>query len=140
MRDSLASGENKTYSFRGRIGDRVTVEARGEGFSPALVLIGPDGQRVAGPGSGDRARIRSTLATEGTYRVILSGSGAGTFSVELAQRAAPTSDDIPRLPGQAPRPPAPTPDPAPPAETPTDGDYTPQPIGDGLPNRPTPQP
>ena len=136
-RDSLAVGESKTYTFRGRVGDRVTVDARTDGFSPSLVLIGPDGQRVAGPGDGDRARVRSTLATEGSYRVILSGSGAGAFSVELSQRAAPTSDDIPRLPGQTARPPAPTPAPVPPAPPPTDGDYTPQPIGDGTPPRPT---
>ena len=149
-RDSLGAGQTKTYSFRGRVGDRVTVEARANGFSPSLVLIGPDGQRVAGPGSGDRARVRSTLATEGTYRVVVSGSGAGTYSVELAQRAAPASDDIPRLPGQTPRAPAPTPPPAetppetptetdPPADPPsTDGEYAPAPIGDGT--YPTPQP
>ena len=148
-RDSLAAGQSRAYTLRGRVGDRVVIEARADGFTPTLVLIGPDGSRASGPGDGDRARVRTTLQTEGTYRVILGGSGLGeaakgAYSLSLEQRAAPTSDDIPRLPGQdlPPRPAPPPADPEPAPAPPTDGDedYQPQPIGDGPPDQNAPRP
>lgn len=141
-RDSLAAGQSRAYTVRGRVGDRVVIEARADGFTPTLVLIGPDGSRASGPGDGDRARVRTTLQTEGTYRVVLGGSAAGTYTLSLEQRAAPTSDNIPRLPGQE-LPPRPAPPPADPAPDtpPTDGgDYQPQPLGDGLPDPNAPRP
>ena len=136
VRDSLAAGQSRAYTLRGRIGDRVVIEARADGFTPTLVLIGPDGSRESGPGDGDRARVRATLPTEGTYRLILGGSAAGAFSLSLEQRAAPTSDNIPRMPGQDL---PPRPEPPAPAPPPQDQNDPPQPVGDGLPdNAPRP--
>jgi hypothetical protein len=129
LRDSLATGDSRAYTFRGRVGDRVTLDLRSEGFTPTLVLVGPDGQRTPAEPDGDRARVRATLTSEGTYRVLVgSAGGGGLFSVSLGQQAAVTAAPIPRLPGQGlPARPA-----TPPSDTPTDppGDYQPQPIGD----------
>jgi hypothetical protein len=137
LRDSLAVGQSRAYSFRGRIGDRVTLDLRSEGFTPTLVLVGPDGQRIPAEPDGDRARVRSTLTTEGTYRVLVGtmGEADGAFSLSLGQQAAVTAAPIPRLPGQgAPRPTPPNPQGTPPTDPP--GDYRPQPIGnDGMPER-----
>lgn len=124
-RDSLAAGDSRSYSFRGRVGDRITIDLRGEGFNPSLVLIGPDGQRTPAAPDGDRARIRTTLTTEGTYRVVVgSGASGGEFSVSLGQQAGVTAAPIPRLPGQG----TPTPPPDTPPANPPGGQYQPQPI------------
>ena len=129
VRDSLAAGASAAYVFRGRIGDRVVVEARADGFSPSLVLTGPDGTRAAASPDGDRARVRLTLPSAGTYRVVVgAASGEGGYRLTLEQQAAVTSEDIPRLPG------ANTPREAPgrdEGERPPD--YRPQPIDDGRP-------
>ena len=132
--DSLASGASKTYTVRGRTGDRVFLEVRADGFTPSLVLIGPDGTRTAASPDGDRARVRYTLPGAGTYRVVVgAASGSGGYRVSLEQQAAVTGEEIPRLPG------ANTPQesrgrdegeaPASPPEE--DGTYRPQPIDDG---------
>ena len=98
--DSLAVGGSETYVLRGRTGDRVLIEARTDGFTPSLVLIGPDGTRTAASPDGDRARVRLTLPSTGTYRVVVgAASGEGGYRLTLEQQAAVTSDDIPRLPG-----------------------------------------
>ena len=98
--DSLASGASRTYTVRGRIGDRVFLEVRADGFTPSLVLIGPDGTRTAASPDGDRARVRYTLPSAGTYRVVVgAASGAGAYRVSLEQQAAVAAEDIPRLPG-----------------------------------------
>ena len=100
VRDSLAAGGQAAYVFRGRTGDRVLIEARADGFSPSLVLTGPDGSRTAASPDGDRARVRLTLPSAGTYRVVVgAASGEGGYRLTLEQQAAVTSDDIPRLPG-----------------------------------------
>jgi hypothetical protein len=122
--DSLQAGDTQTYTLRGRVGDRVRLEVRAEGFTPSLTLVGPDGERTPASPDGDRARIRTTLSTAGAYRVIVGATdGSGVARTTLEQEAAVTSEDIPRLPGagglsgEAPAPP------------PADGeDYRPQPI------------
>ena len=125
--DSLAASAVKTYTFSGRVGDRVFLEARTDGFTPLLQLVGPDGARQTAQPDGDRARIRLTLPSGGTYRVnVGAGATGGEVRITLEQQAAVTSDDIPRLPGAD--------TPRPPAQDGSGGDYTPQPIGDGTPS------
>jgi hypothetical protein len=99
-RDSLAAGQQVTYTFAGRVGDRVRVDARALGFSPSVVLVGPDGRRLPGQTDDERATVSETLATAGTYRVIVSGGEAsGLFQLSLEKTEAPRAADIPRLPG-----------------------------------------
>ena len=98
--DSLSAGASRTYTLRGRVGDRVFLEVRADGFTPSLVLVGPDGTRTAASPDGDRARVRYTLPSAGTYRVIVgAASGAGGYRVSLEQQAAVAAEDIPRRPG-----------------------------------------
>ena len=113
--DTLAAGATQPYRFRGEPGDRVRLEVRAEGFVPTLVLVGPDGTRVPAAPDGDRARIRFTLPSEGTYRVVVGGQGGGgLYRLSLETERPVTGADIPRLPGQAPAPPPrPAPPPAP---------------------------
>ncbi len=126
--DSLAAGGSETYVLRGRTGDRVLIEARTDGFTPSLVLIGPDGTRTAASPDGDRARVRLTLPSAGAYRVVIgAASGAGGYRLTLEQQAAVTSDDIPRLPG------ADSPRQAPGRDEGERAPYRPQPIDDGRP-------
>ena len=124
--DSLAAGDTRTYSIRGRVGDRVRLEVRSDDFTPSLTVVSPDGTRLAATPDGDRARLRETLAASGTFRVIVGASGGtGAYRLTLEQQAAVSADDIPRLPG------ADRPRPAPP---PSDGgDSEPQTVGDGAP-------
>ena len=107
--DSLAAGESRTFTFEGRIGDRVRVDARALGFRPSLVLVGPENRRIPGQTTDDRANVQETLPTAGTYRVIVSGGeGSGLFQISLERTEAPRADDIPRMPGVD-RPPTPPP-------------------------------
>ncbi len=128
--DSLAVGDTQTYRMQGRVGDRVRLEVRTDGFTPSLTVVGPDGTRTPASPDGDRARLRLTLPSGGAYRVIVGApNGGGVARTTLEQQAAVAAEDIPRLPGagqsgtEAP--------PPPPSD---DGeDYQPQPIGDGAP-------
>lgn len=107
--DSLAVGDQRTFTFTGAVGDRVRVDARALGFDPSIVLVGPDGRRISRQGAGERANVSETLATDGTYRVIVSGNGgSGQFQVSLEKTEAPRAADIPRMPGidEPPPPPA----------------------------------
>lgn len=129
--DSLAVGDTRTFSFQGRLGDRVRLEVRTDGFTPSLVLVGPDGTRTPAEPDGDRARISNfVVPTAGGYRVLVGApSGGGEARVTLEQEAPTTSEDVPRLPGvEVPR--------EEPLDESTDdggdgGAYQPQPIGGG---------
>ncbi|HEX8386407.1 MAG TPA: hypothetical protein VF576_09495, partial [Rubricoccaceae bacterium] len=126
VRDSLAAGDQRSYVVAGRIGDRVSVEVRADGFTPTLTVIGPDGQRSPAASDGDRARVSVTLPSDGRFRVVVgSTGGAGTYTVSLEQRAAVTAAPIPRLPGAD----RPDPDVKPPVTPPAEGEYRPQPLG-----------
>ncbi|MEM0963493.1 MAG: hypothetical protein AAGK21_13260 [Bacteroidota bacterium] len=129
--DSLAAGDTQTYRLQGRVGDRVRLEVRTDGFTPSLTLVAPDGTRTPATPDGDRARLRLTLSEGGAYRVLVGAAdGGGEVRVSLEQEAAVTADDIPRLPG-ADLPSDTTP---PEEEEGADGeDYQPQRIGDGPP-------
>lgn len=97
--DSLSAGQTEAYGFRGRLGDRVQLEVRAEGFTPTLALVGPDGARVPAEPDGDRARIRFTLPSEGVYRVLVgTQGGGGAYRLVLEKEAAVTGADIPRQP------------------------------------------
>ncbi len=123
-RDSIKAGEQVTYTFAGRVGDRVRVDTRALGFAPSIVLVGPDGRRVPGTTTDERANVRETLATAGTYRVIVtSGEADGTFQISMEKTEAPRAADIPRMPGID----APRQEPAPRQEG-GGQQYTPQPI------------
>ena len=100
--DTLAAGATQTFGLEGRVGDRLRIEVRADGFAPSLTLVGPDGARQSAAPDGDRARLRDVvLPTAGTYRVIVGASGGGgTFTVTAEQQAAVEAEDIPRLPGQ----------------------------------------
>ena len=126
--DSLAAGDSRSYRLSGNVGDRVLLEVRANGFTPSLTLVGPDGTRTPASPDGDRARLRLTLPSEGTYRVLVGAAGGGgEYRVTLEQQPAVTSEDIPRLPGvERPGEPAP-----PPADA-GSGTYRPAPI-DGAP-------
>ena len=129
LSDSLEAGDTRTYSLQGRVGDRVRLEVRTDGFTPSLTLVGPDGARTPAAPDGDRARLRLTLPTAGAYRVLVGATnGGGVARVTLEQEAAVTSEDIPRLPGADALDREPEP---PPVE---DVDYRPQPIDDGTPD------
>ena len=135
--DSLGTGETRTYTFRGGVGDQIRVDARADGFSPRLVLIGPDGRRLAADPETDRASLRTTLVSAGTYRVqVGAGEGGGLLRLSLEKQEAQTGADIPRVP----IPNAPTPTPPPTQETPTEGgeNYQPQPLGDQAPDEQAP--
>ena len=104
--DSLAAGDTRSYTVAGRVGDRIQLEVRTDGFTPSLTVVGPDGTRTPAAPDGDRARLRLTLPTAGTYRVLVGATdGGGVARVTLEQQAAVSADDIPRLPGAEDRPP-----------------------------------
>ena len=127
LRDSLAAGATKAFRIRGDIGDRVVLDLRADGFVPTLAIVGPDGQRTPAEPDGDRARLRLTLPTAGTYRVVVGSQSDtdGAFSLSLEQEAAVESAPIPRLPGGAP---AQAPPPPPPPAGDGGGTYQPQPL------------
>jgi hypothetical protein len=96
-----------------------------------LFIVGPDGQRTPAEPDGDRARLRLTLPSAGTYRVVVGSQddGEGTFTLSLEQEAAVEAAPIPRLPGGEPAQQA-RPAPASPP-TGNGGAYQPQPLGPG---------
>lgn len=122
---TLEAGDTQVFSFPGRVGDRVRIEVRAEGFAPSLTLVGPDGTRVPAAPDGDRARIRTTLPSTGPHRILIGATGGGgEYRVTVESEAAVAADDIPRMPGADLRR-----APAPSGNTPPNQEYQPQPIG-----------
>ncbi|NEO95933.1 MAG: hypothetical protein F6K56_39595, partial [Moorea sp. SIO3G5] len=104
VRDRLNSNsetlENNSYynrhTFEGKAGEQITIELTSEEFDPYLILIDPDGNRIAkdnNGGEGKNARITVTLPTTGTY-VIWANSynQQETGNYTLSWRAATASD------------------------------------------------
>ena len=118
LRDSLAVGTTKAFRIRGQVGDRVELDIRTDGFTPTLFIVGPEGQRTPAEPDGDRARLRLTLSSAGTYRIVVGSldEGEGEFSLSLEQEAAVEAAPIPRLPGGEPAQQAPTTPSPPPAD------------------------
>ncbi len=93
------------YRFEGSVGDEVviTMEATDEDLDAYLVLIGPDGERVAenddsSSGSTD-SEIRTTLPADGTYVVVATrfleadGFGSGGFILQVRTSDQTAMDD-----------------------------------------------
>ncbi len=69
--DHLA--DEDVYTFAALAGDVVTVSVAGTGFTPDLLLTGPDGF-ASGTGNTD-THLRTTLPADGTYEILVGGSG-----------------------------------------------------------------
>ena len=104
VRDRLDSSsqtleDNRYYNshtFEGKAGQQITIELTSNEFDPELILIDPEGNRIAkdnNGGEGKNARITVTLPTTGTY-VIWANSynKQETGSYTLSWRAATPSD------------------------------------------------
>ncbi|WP_293105911.1 tetratricopeptide repeat protein, partial [Moorena sp. SIO3I6] len=104
VRDRLDSSseslENNSYynrhTFEGKAGEQITIELTSDEFDPYLILIDPDGNRIAKDNDGDEeknARITVILPTTGTY-VIWANSynKQETGNYTLSWRAATPSD------------------------------------------------
>ncbi|NEO06888.1 MULTISPECIES: tetratricopeptide repeat protein [unclassified Moorena] len=84
------------HTFEGKAGEQITIELTSDEFDPSLILIDPDGNRIAkdnNSGEGKNARITVTLPTTGTY-VILANSynQQVTGNYTLSWRAATPSE------------------------------------------------
>ena len=84
------------HTFEGKAGEQITIELTSDQFDPYLILIDPDGNRIAkddDSGEGKNARITVTLPTTGTY-VILANSynKRETGNYTLSWRAATPSE------------------------------------------------
>ncbi|NEO15426.1 MULTISPECIES: tetratricopeptide repeat protein [unclassified Moorena] len=104
VRDRLDSSsetlEDNSYynrhTFEGKAGEQITIELSRDEVDPYLILIDPDGNRIAkdnNGGEGKNARITVTLPTTGTY-VILANSynQQVTGNYTLSWRAATPSE------------------------------------------------
>jgi S1-C subfamily serine protease len=79
---TLANGSRyRVYSFQGSAGQTVTITAVSPDFDPYLILVAPNGQKIAenddisqnNPNSG----LRGTINRAGVYRVIVTASNRG---------------------------------------------------------------
>ena len=79
---SLANGgKYRVHSFQGRPGQTVTITAVSPDFDPSIILVAPNGQKIAenddisqnNPNSG----LRGTINRAGVYRVVVSASNRG---------------------------------------------------------------
>jgi tetratricopeptide (TPR) repeat protein len=85
-----------THSFEGTAGEGLAIELTSEDFDTYLMLIGPDGAKLAedddGAG-GTNPQIVITLPTTGTYTLIANTLEAGqTGQYQLAWRTATARD------------------------------------------------
>lgn len=70
------------YTFKGTANQSVIFEMTGESMNPYMVLLGPDGRRVAvTPAEGNKKtqRLYSALPLSGTYTVIANSQKADQF-------------------------------------------------------------
>ena len=76
------------YSFEGQAGQEVRIEMRSNAIDPYLVLVPPVGESIENDdisSTDTNARIETTLATSGTYRLQASsfaGGQTGSFTLE----------------------------------------------------------
>jgi CHAT domain-containing protein/Tfp pilus assembly protein PilF len=78
--DTLDNGEYyNVHTFEGTEGQDVVIEMISEAFDTYLIVLDPEGNRVAenDDGDGSNARVRLTLPATGTYRVWATSYGAG---------------------------------------------------------------
>jgi CHAT domain-containing protein/lipopolysaccharide biosynthesis regulator YciM len=85
------------HTFEGRAGEQITIDLTSSEFDSYLILLDPEGKKIAendDGGSGNNSRIIVTLPTNGTYRIIANAHKAGeTGNYTLSWREA-TSDDL----------------------------------------------
>jgi hypothetical protein len=91
-----ASGDADTFQFAGAAGEVVWIQGTPVGAIPCLTLFDPAATQIAhhcdsGP-AGTRATIRATLATTGTYTILVGDrfGATGGYGLDL-QRLSPPS-------------------------------------------------
>lgn len=104
MNGELAEGDTQlqsgefidTYSFQGEAGQRVVIDMRSTQMDPYLILLAPSGAQEdnddVAPGRDTNARIETTLAETGQYRIGATSyqpGERGAYVVTLQQGAAP---------------------------------------------------
>jgi hypothetical protein len=85
-----AAGEHHFYTFTGKAGDLIRMDALDKAhISAAPVITDGDGNAIPLDSNDDPSTYVATiLQADGAYTIDLTGSGAGTFSVELDRLAA----------------------------------------------------
>ncbi len=99
--NSRTQKDDKSYynvhTFEGTAGEQITIDLTSSEFDSYLILLDPEGKKIAEDddgGSGNNARIIVTLPTSSTYRIIANTRKAGeTGNYTLSWREA-TSDDL----------------------------------------------
>ena len=102
--ETLRSGEFvDRYRFRGRAGQRVTVEARSSAIDPYLILVAPSGEQEDNDDASPQdtnARLETELAEDGDYTVLVTSyrpGEAGDYQVVITDgRAGPAPRPRPR--------------------------------------------
>jgi len=104
MNGELAQGDTQlqsgefidTFSFQGQAGQRVVIDMRSTAMDPYLILLAPSGAQEdnddVAPGRDTNARIETTLAETGQYRIGATSyqpGERGAYVVTLQQGAAP---------------------------------------------------
>lgn len=92
--------EDKSYfnvhKFEGKAGESVTINLTSSQFDAYLILLNPDNKLIAkndDGGGGNRAKISITLATSGTYRIVVNTNKAGELgNYSLSLREATAAD------------------------------------------------
>jgi tetratricopeptide (TPR) repeat protein len=92
--------DNKIYynvhTFEGKAGEQITIDLTSSEFNSYLILLDPEGKKIAEDddgGSGNNARIIVTLPTSGTYTIIANARTGETGNYTLSWRKT-TSDDL----------------------------------------------
>jgi CHAT domain-containing protein/Flp pilus assembly protein TadD len=84
------------HTFEGKAGEQITIELTSDEFDPYLLLIDPEGNKIAeddDSGEGKNARITLTLPSAGTYVIWANSYGEReTGNYTLSWREASPSD------------------------------------------------
>ena len=84
------------HTFEGKAGEQITIDLTSNEFDSYLILLDPEGKKIAEDddgGSGNNARIIVTLPTSGTYTIIAFAHTGETGNHTLSWRKT-TSDDL----------------------------------------------
>ncbi|MGB3205398.1 MAG: trypsin-like peptidase domain-containing protein [Crinalium sp.] len=80
----------RAYSFQGRAGQSVTITLESTDFDPYLILVAPNGQKIAENNNTSQnnrsAVLRGRLSRDGVYRVIVNAvnsGGQGRYSLTI---------------------------------------------------------
>ena len=94
IRGRLSSADNTysddtfydSYTFQARRGDHLTITMESNSIDPYLLLFDAAGNKIAWNddfGSGTNAKIRTSISTSGTYRVVANSYRPSTGSYTL---------------------------------------------------------